>query len=82
MSKNKRYHWYQVRYRYVNKGGEIFNYVSDVGMTKQSDILNKRKIKKATPPLHEQPKVKKYLINAQFDVEVMCYLGYFSNSNN
>lgn len=77
--KPRKYHWYEVRYVYNNKKGQKqFDYVSQIGLTHQKETLNRRELKKITKPLHKESKVKNVLVNGFFNVEIMCYLGYFS----
>jgi hypothetical protein len=77
-SKPKKYHWYQVRYIYNKNGLRKFDFVDEIGLSEQKTTLNKRKLKKICTPLHKLHKVKKMLDNGNFDVEILCYLGWFS----
>ena len=74
----KRY-WYEVKYVYrSHSSGEIlFDYKSSVGLKNQSDITDKRYVKKVTQKLHFDSNIKSILCNGDFDVEVICYLGKF-----
>lgn len=73
----RKYHWYEVRYIYNVKGNKVFDFVNEIGLSEKKTILNQRQVKKATKPLHKVKQVKNLLNNGQFNVEVMCYLGYF-----
>lgn len=75
---SKNYHWYEVRYIYTKNGNKVFDFVSQIGLTELKTTLNRRKLKKITSPLHKNNNTKKFLNNGRFDVEIMCYLGYFS----
>lgn len=78
----KKYYWYEVRFIYKDKKGnkEILNFVMEVGLTNQKDILNYRLVKKSMRPLHtgRLKDYKRYLVNGVLNIEVMCYLGRFS----
>lgn len=77
-SKNTNRHWFEVRYIYNKNGFKQFDFVSQVGLVSLDTTLDRRQLKKITTPLHKLPKVKKMLCNGQFDVEIICYLGWFS----
>lgn len=77
-SKIKKYHCFEVRYVYTKNGNKHFDFVSQIGLTELKTTLNRRKLKKITGPLHKNNNAKKFLNNGNFDVEIMCYLGYFS----
>jgi len=74
----KRY-WYHVKYTYKDVSGhELFNITSDVGLPKQSDVLNHRKVKKSLQPLHMIKGVNKaFLDNGNLYMDVLSYLGHF-----
>jgi hypothetical protein len=76
----KKYHWYEVRYIYSTKDGvKVFDYVTQIGLTDKSTILKRRTLKKIGKPIHMQSKkLRKYLCNGGFAVEVLCYLGKFN----
>lgn len=77
--KNK-YYWYQVKYLYKDKDNLLlFEWQTQVGLTKQSTILDKRELKKITNVLQVDKKIKRYLCNGLFDVEIICFLGRFSS---
>ena len=76
----KRY-WYEVRFIYQDKDKRRkFDFVQSVGVVNQSDILNRKLVKRLvlTNRLND---VNPMLCNGRFVVEVICYLGYFKNIN-
>lgn len=77
-SKSTNRHWFEVRYIYNKNGLKQFDFFSQVGLVSLDTTLDRRRLKKITKPLHKQPKAKKMLCNGQFDVEIICYLGWFS----
>lgn len=74
----KKYHWYGIRYIYKKNGIKIFDFANEVGLVEQKTILNRRKIKKLAGPLYRVPNAKPLLCNGNLDMEILCYLGYFS----
>lgn len=77
-------HWYEVRFTYKNRGNDkkIFEYTNQIGLKHQSDILNSRKIRKNQTPLHKVEWAKGILVNGNFCVETIAYLGYFKEQRN
>ena len=74
----KKRHWYEVRFIYKNDNRyPLFNFTQQVGLKKQSDILNDRLIKKLLVPIHKMDNVKHLLCNGILTTEIVCYLGYF-----
>lgn len=73
----KKYHWYEVRYVYRIKNVQIFDWKTQIGLSEQNNILNKRKLKKLVPPLHKMEKLLPYLSNGNLDIEITCYIGKF-----
>lgn len=76
--KINKYHWFEVKYVYTKNGNKCFDFVSQIGLTELKTTLDRRKLKKIAEPLHKLKNVKKFLNNGRFDIEIMCYLGYFS----
>lgn len=73
----KKHYWYEVRYIYCKNGSQIFSFVRQIGLTEKKLTLNRREVKKAIKPLHDDRSLAYYLCNAKLDVEFMCYLGGF-----
>jgi hypothetical protein len=78
----KKYYWYEVRYIYSTKDGvKILDWVTQIGVCKKQETLNRRGLKKTVRNLHGNKTVRKYLCNGLFSVEVLCYLGRFEKRN-
>lgn len=78
-NKLKTRYWYAVRFIYRNKKGEkVFDFVTEVGLTKKRMILKHRETKKILLPVHKLTGVPKYLLcNGSVVVEIVTYLGWF-----
>lgn len=72
------YYWFEVRYIYTKNGSRILDWVDKIGVRELKTTVNKRELKKIPQALHKDKRIKKYLCNGKFDVEIMCYLGRFS----
>lgn len=72
------YHWFEVRYIYTKNGNRILDFVSQIGVRDLKTTLNKRELKKVQQPLHKHTRIKDYLCNGEFNVEIICYLGRLS----
>ena len=78
--KTKKYHWYAVKYVYRDSatGSIIFNWCTHIGLSVQSDILNRRCVREIVDPLHKRKDVKRSsLRNGYLEYQVQCYLGQF-----
>ena len=77
-------YWYSIRFIYKKNGVNVFDWQSDYGFLRKSDVLNSRYCKKAILPLHKQPKAipKRFLNNGVLCTEVVCYLGWFKQTLN
>jgi hypothetical protein len=74
----KKYHWYSVRYYYRVKDDLKFDWTTQVGMTKQSDILVFRDVRKLVTPMHLDPVFRKSnLRNGRLTLTIECYIGHF-----
>lgn len=76
--KNKKHHWFEVRYIYSLDGYKKFDYVTQIGLTELKTSLDRRALKKIPLPLHKIKQTKKILCNGKLEVEIICNLGYFS----
>lgn len=74
----KKYHWYEVRYKYYKNSQLLFSWTAYVGLSRQATTLNERQIKLIPPPVHKMTGVdKSLLVNGVLLVEFNCYLGKF-----
>ena len=76
----KKYHWFEVRFVYTKNGTKILDWVRQIGLSELKLTLDRRKLKEGCHETLYKNSTKKYLCNAKLDVEIMCYLGKFSNS--
>ena len=77
----KKYYWFQVRFIYSVDSRKLFDFVTEVGLESKETILQKRRIKKLTKPVHLREGIPKYMLkNGTFAVEVISYLGRFKNA--
>jgi len=77
---NRKYHWYSVKFIYETKNTNhvVLDYHNQVGFKDQSSILDFRKVKKAMGPIYGIDSTRSHLCNRNLNVELVCYLGYFS----
>lgn len=75
----KKYHWFEVRFVYTKNGTKILDWVEQIGIAELKFTLNRRRLKEGGH-MTLYKNAKKYLCNGKLDIEIMCYLGKFSNS--
>ncbi len=75
----KKAYWYECKFSYKVDGVEMLNFTCHIGVTKQRDVLNHRKLRCSITSLHLDERIpKKYLNNGNLQVSVCTYLGRFA----
>lgn len=72
-------YWYQIKFCYRDLGADRakFDWHQQIGVVSKSDIVNRRKVCKAIPPLHKTKSTQHLINNGILTVEIVCYIGRF-----
>ncbi len=74
----KKAFWYECKFSYKVNEVQMLSFTSQIGVTKQRDILNQRKLRCSVTPLHLDERIpKKYLNNGDLQINICAYLGRF-----
>jgi len=75
-------YWYDVNFKYKSKNGiTVFDFNLQVGVLKQSDILNSRLIKQSIHYKKWYNQIKKYMDNGTLTIDRISYLGCFKKKD-